>query len=267
MRQFSTMLGAFLIVASMLSAAQATLIVGHEGSNDPTTEGFVLHQGGSGISAAPVAGPPAAWQIGGGPISDDLYYDASANVSAMALGNFTDPSGWTWTGQWRLTMDNTNPGGAYTVIRDGHTMIMVNMCSPSFAGQIAPLNGGGVFVLSANTGFNIREFGTVDLSRDFHTYQIYRNPAQAGTGSEYEMYLDGNAVGTFASSDAYQEDLIAGQYWWGDGTGSAGTTAQWATNRLEIGRQIVSPVPEPSSLALLTAGLVGLLCYAWRKQK
>ena len=27
------------------------------------------------------------------------------------------------------------------------------------------------------------------------------------------------------------------------------------------------PVPEPSTLALLTSGLIGLLAYAWRKRK
>jgi hypothetical protein len=29
----------------------------------------------------------------------------------------------------------------------------------------------------------------------------------------------------------------------------------------------VATIPEPGTLALLTAGLLGLLCYAWRKRK
>jgi len=31
--------------------------------------------------------------------------------------------------------------------------------------------------------------------------------------------------------------------------------------------RLVNPIPEPSTLALLAAGMIGLLCYAWRKRR
>lgn len=40
-----------------------------------------------------------------------------------------------------------------------------------------------------------------------------------------------------------------------------------AGNSVSFDSVTVSGVPEPSSLVLLTAGLIGLVCYAWRKRK
>jgi hypothetical protein len=45
-------------------------------------------------------------------------------------------------------------------------------------------------------------------------------------------------------------------------------TATGGETRLGAAGSIVfTPAPEPSTLALLTAGLIGLLCYAWRKRR
>ena len=37
--------------------------------------------------------------------------------------------------------------------------------------------------------------------------------------------------------------------------------ANWAYVKLN------APIPEPGTLTLLVTGLIGLLCYAWRKRK
>ncbi|MCD4728774.1 MAG: sialate O-acetylesterase [Pirellulales bacterium] len=40
-----------------------------------------------------------------------------------------------------------------------------------------------------------------------------------------------------------------------------------AEGQIELGIRFANEVPEPSTLVLLTIGLIGLLCHAWRKRK
>ena len=68
-------------------------------------------------------------------------------------------------------------------------------------------------------------------------------------------------------------DLIEGKMYWAGNQSIQranldGTEYQTLVTGLSKPHGIaVIPVPEPGSLTLLACGLLGLLCYAWRKRK
>jgi len=67
------------------------------------------------------------------------------------------------------------------------------------------------------------------------------------------LYVGTGAGVTFAGS-------------WSNGTNPNGG---WGFNLSQSmgGSFTIPPIPEPSTLLLLASGLVGLLCYAWRKRR
>jgi hypothetical protein len=96
---------------------------------------------------------------------------------------------------------------------------------------------------------------------DFHVFRF----AQAPGATSYTVWRDNEVLGTgLGSSMVYAQGP---QLYFGDGAGSYGGTVDMDYLRLTAGAWSPNQTPEPSMLALLTAGLVSLLAYAWRKRK
>jgi hypothetical protein len=86
---------------------------------------------------------------------------------------------------------------------------------------------------------------------DYHAIGIKVAPG----ASVAHAFVDGIDVGTTIPLTAPGPNM-----WFGDGSGGDSAVVNWDSVRLNA-------VPEPSVMALCVPGVIGLLCYAWRKQK
>lgn len=81
-----------------------------------------------------------------------------------------------------------------------------------------------------------------------------------------DFYVDISTLGANPANYAYSEPTYAAPQYaaFNSHPGDAGMAAIADALYTSI---VAQSVPEPSSLALAAAGLVGLICYAWRKRK
>lgn len=231
-----------LALLAMVSFAQATMIVSHTGNADPTTESWSVGGGGS-------FGPGGAdtkpyWNIAttAGASSGDAYYyytlsssDVSGNWLAEATVKVQTPT----SGDW-------GPSDAYLNVYVGAKWYFIGL---SDTGLYQSTGGGYTNQLR---GF------TPDTS-------TYYTMSMKETGAGVDVYLSGSLVASNISPRTGSN--YGNLMYWGDGGPNSGQAGASNWNSVVFDTNAMPSVPEPSTCALTASGLLGLLCYAWRKRR
>ena len=144
------------------------------------------------------------------------------------------------------------------------------------AGQVLPLKVGGETLhmsvgdqITIDFYHGVRSDGNFNRSPAKLTIKLRADTAQTGTLLASQVYTDPDTGGVWearsftytATVDAAGKDLYFELQ--NDRPGSA-TYRQVAMDDFSGS---YTPIPEPGTLALLATGLIGLLCYAWRRRK
>lgn len=252
-----------LCVAGVLAiASEGRANVIHSGQANPTTEGWTmeLSPGSGSVSAGQEDINGRRWNYWQIQDADDgcLYY------TQAAAAIFADADGWTMTGVLRASGPISDPCWPVNIAADNGT-IDWNMTFYNGADYF----GEGVYSKIPGSGTSVSQLKTMDISSDYHIYQMLYNVA----GNNVDVYVDGDFVITRSASQN-PGTWLSNKAQFGSGSTAGTSTANYAYVGLEAGHhvysdldQFSSPIPEPSTVVLLAAGLIGLLAYAWRKRK
>lgn len=118
---------------------------------------------------------------------------------------------------------------------------------------------GDDFVKYYNSDGDLTTLSTSDNSDAYHIFRVAHLPGVA----TFQIWRDNEQIGTDLGGWTDEAGGLFVRL--GDSGGAEVGIANIDYIRITTGA--FAPIPEPSSMALLATGLIGLLCYAWRKRR
>lgn len=238
---------AILVLLAMASFAHANVVVKHTGSADPTTESPAWVVGGSGTFGPGGTDTKAYWDIttttGGDSAGGNAYYWAalsSGDVSGNWLAEATVKAP-------TLTSGNWGPSDAYLNVYVGSSWYFIG------------LSDTGLYQSPSTGGYTSQLYAFTPDTSTYYTLSMKK----PGAGTSVDVYLDGSLKATITP----RAGVDYGNYlYWGDGGSNSGMAGRSHWNSVVFDTN-GTPTPEPGTIALLVSGLIGLLCYAWRKRQ
>jgi hypothetical protein len=236
MRFLGFSLVAACMVVGLATPMQAEVIKDVNFSVPPTTLGFST--GGNVDPDTMVNTSTGVWDVSlaAGLGSDYALYSAPATFAANLVA-----------GEARIAFS----GGSGNI--DDRTIVFMSSDNGGFAFSVA-------FVPGAIHGYqNNASNYSIPVSNDDGTYHTYGWTLDR-VKKTLSITFDGSPVGATSYSVAGNwagEELL----YFGDATGGSAHVETWDHWNLH------EVVPEPSTFVLLATGLLGLVCYAWRKRR
>ena len=170
------------------------------------------------------------------------YGSYSVRIQIPAAGNIDN-----YSGGYSRALADTVP--LYKLYRD-----------VAFSNHVADAITVTVTGLAASTAYNVKLYSYDYFNSPTSTTDTF-TPTGGTTGSSQSVTFVPNVVPT--TEDSYA--VVAN--WTSNNSGALAFTTTGTVFGPRLNGFTISSIPEPSTLVLLATGLIGLLCYAWRKRK
>ncbi len=249
---------ASILLVSTAAISHAEIIIQHSGTTDPTTEGWTAvtqAPGNTDASEGPVTNDLGsgidAWSTSinvPGTGNSSAFYESLSPFADLALQKKAVLNGWDFQMNVRVVTIPKDPDFAIQgIVRipvalnilgspTGSQYFQIQLGSQADGDPIAKVGG-----FATNTTIDLNGIGS-----GYHLYELRWSPLTTSA----EFYVDGTKYLGGLTGDPFGNNLVQ----WGS-SGPPGTEAgQGNFNFVQF-----STVPEPSTLALLTLGAVGLL--------
>ena len=220
---------------------------------DGTANAFT---GGSGFDGT-LMGTASFGAAGTGPFAGEEGVIGAMSVSGFGRGTAGTISMWVKSpvSTWGFALDDAGSSA-------GRSYVEMNASGPAFSVAAPGISGFTTTNTSLAAGWHNLVFTWDDSLATKQT--VYLDGSVVGTSAEvvYSTTPTTTYFGCQNTTGLYTIGQIAEYGYW--------DTALTASNAAWLGSNSIAGLvssPEPSTLVLLATGLIGLLCYAWRKRR